>query len=224
MTNSSHITYTSVQQQISKLQPQNLIVNDIPFALDCLKLCGYSNLINCFKPAEQTKLVQSIYDSFLSNRISLESQRKLLMDTLFICLEYRNLAAHGGRVYNYVSSSKVRYSEIFSSSNMTIKYSGFSELISLLSFFSYKTPEEKLRKTLNTEINRHCRSYPQDATYLGQILNVNIVPQYFVYISPNSKKFHSVPHCSGIHSSFPIELNDAIQQGYIACKRCNRNM
>ena len=45
--------------------------------------------------------------------LSYDSARKLMMDTLFICTEYHNLAAHGGRTYNYICDSPLRTTDIF---------------------------------------------------------------------------------------------------------------
>lgn len=56
------------------------------------------NYIDQLKTRERRKIVQRIYK--LDN-ISEDDQLQIMMDTLFIALEYRNMAAHGGRIYNY---------------------------------------------------------------------------------------------------------------------------
>ena len=91
----------------------------------------------------------------------------------------------------------------------------------MLSLFEYKAPFKQLHSALEKEITRHCNSFPQDVTYLGQILNINIVPTYVVYTSKNSRKYHSNPHCSGIKNVKKMELNKAKQLGFVPCKRCN---
>ena len=120
-----------------------------------------------------------------------------MMDTLYICLDYRNIAAHGGRIYNYNSNRRLRLNEIFGNAD-DYNLNGFSTLLFLLNLFSYKSPLDHLESSLQAEINRHCHSFPQDATYLGQIMNVDIIPTCIVYISEKSNKYHLNPHCSGI--------------------------
>ena len=69
-------------------------------------------------------------------------------------------------------------------------------------------------------MNRHCHLYPQDVTYLGQILNMDIVQKHYVYVSATSGKYHSDPHCSGMRMAQKIELEAAQSKGFIPCKRC----
>lgn len=176
------------------------------------------NFIDQFKTSQKNELVDKIYDLDALN-LNYDSARKLMMDTLSICMEYRNLAAHGGRTYNYVCDSSLRVNEIFASEH-EISVTGFSQLLFVLNLLDYQNPFYRLSNTLDEEVNRHCSEYPQDVTYLGQILNIDIVPHTVVYISDSSNKYHLNPHCSGIKNSVPIELEDAKAQNYIPCKRC----
>ncbi len=122
-------------------------------------------------------------------------------------------------VYNYNSPRQLRTTEIFGSDNNTYP-TGFSKLLFLLSLFNYQNPYKRLEATLQNELARHCGKFPQDITYLGQILNINIVPRTIVYISENSKKYHSNPHCSGIKNTKEMAIEDAKKNGFIPCKRC----
>ncbi len=177
------------------------------------------NFIDLFKKDELTKMVDKLYDK--SNlKLSDDVLPTLMMDTLYICLDYRNTAAHGGRIYNHKSKYKLKTDIIFDT-NRHVPASGFSQLLFLLSLFEYKAPFKQLHSALEKEITRHCNSFPQDVTYLGQILNINIVPTYVVYTSKNSRKYHSNPHCSGIKNVKKMELNKAKQLGFVPCKRCN---
>ena len=104
-----------------------------------------------------------------------------------------------------------------------LKYSvhGFSQLLGMLSLFKYKRPYEYLSRVLQREISRHCSNFPEDVTYLGQTLNLNIIPSHFVYVSGKSKKYHTDIHCSGMQNAHRIEYNQAIKDGYEPCKRCS---
>lgn len=145
--------------------------------------------------------------------------RMLMMDMLFVCMEYRNNAAHGGRMYDFLPRNTIRASQIFSSD-----YSDFSpqytDLIALLSTLRYKNPYDQLNYTLTEEINRHCDAFPQDVTYLGQLLNINIEVHNIVHITATSNKYHCNPNCSGIQNTSAVDLSFAIENGYIPCKRC----
>lgn len=176
------------------------------------------NFIDLFKKSEQVSLSNLLYhrqDIILSD----EALCKLMMDSLYICLEYRNVSAHGGRTYNHNSSSAIRYNEIFSE-NFTEHLFGFSQLLLVLKFFKYTKPYDYLEQILERELNRHCTQYPQDVTYLGQILNINIVPNEVVYISEHSNKYHYNPHCSGVKEAHEIQIDEAKKMNYFPCKRC----
>lgn len=177
------------------------------------------NLIEFFKKEQQSELANRIYNSDRLN-LSVKQKRMLLMDTLFISLEYRNLSAHGGRIYNHGIKANFRSKEIFPAKNET-ELSGLSLFFFLLSLISdHPDPFHRLKLTLEKEVNRHCSLYPQDVTYLGEILNIDIIPRNIVYISKNSKKYHCDPHCSGIHGAVEIDYQKAIDQGYTPCKKC----
>ena len=178
------------------------------------------NFIDLLKPTQQEKMVERLYVQEDMN-LSTDACRKLMMDTLFICLDYRNIAAHGGRIYNYDSTNKLRVDEIFDVDEQDDIH-GFSKLLFLLSLFKYQNPFERLNRVLENELNRHCSKFPQDMTYLGQILNMNIVPQNIVYVTGKSNKYHSNPYCSGIKDSREIELEEAKDKGYQPCKRCSK--
>ena len=172
------------------------------------------NFIHQFKPAEQKKMVDHLYD-INSSEIPKTVLPELMVDTLFICLEYRNLAAHGGRIYNYECESKLRFAQ---NSDSTLH--GFSLLLLLLSFFKYSSPFEILEEALTKELNRHCNKFPEDITYLGQILNVNITVSNNVWVTNKSKKYHHDEHCSGILNAKSIDIKEAEDHGYTPCKKC----
>lgn len=174
------------------------------------------NIVKFMKPAQQSEIAERIYPNL---PITTNQKRKLLNDTLAICLEYRNLCAHGGRVYNYQPQTKLRGAEIFGENYHEM--TGFSQLLDVLNLMIYPEPFQRLKDTLNNELNRHCQRYPMDVTYLSHILNVNIEIKNVVYITENSEKYHVNPHCSGIKNAIPIELEDAVKNNYIPCKKCS---
>ncbi len=175
------------------------------------------NFIALFKPNEHEKMATRLYNHKKLG-LTIDSTRKLMMDTLYICGDYRNRAAHGGRIYNYISKCQLRASIIFNDDLDNI--SGVGQLLFLLNLLEYNAPYIHLKHVLDHEVTRHCSMFPQDATYLGQILNVNIVEKQIVYINDASKKFHYDSKCSGIKNVKMVEYEDAVKRGYCACKRC----
>lgn len=177
-----------------------------------------TNYIDLFKQPEQEKMVERLYGG---KRLKLSSEAlcKLMMDTLFICIDYRNMAAHGGRIYNFNSMNRLRLDEIFGTDNR-ININGFSKLLFLLRLFNYQNPYERLSAVLQAEISRHCNSFPEDVTYLGQILNINIKRHDIVWISKKSNKYHSFEHCSGLQGAQQIDFEEAKTQGLLPCKKC----
>lgn len=139
----------------------------------------------------------------------------LMMDTMFICLEYRNLAAHGGRIYNYTCNSKLRF--IDTTQNNIV---GFSQLLFILRLLDYQTPFDHLNDALSQQINRHCNLYPEDTTYLAQILNIDITKHETVWRTTKSNKYHLDKHCSGIKNAIKIDLVEAKEQNLIPCQKC----
>lgn len=176
------------------------------------------NFIDQFKIDEQTALMHLLFE-FEHMNMSERNARMLMMDLLFVCMEFRNNAAHGGRMYDFRPRNIIRASEIFDS-NYADFHPQYTDLIALLNTLRYKNPYNQLDQTLTYEINRHCNSFPQDVTYLGQLLNINIESHNIVYVTSNSKKFHCNPNCSGIKNTSVIELSYALENGYVPCKRC----
>lgn len=186
------------------------------------------NFIRLFKKQQKIDFVCKIY-GVPPDIAQMDSVINLMTDTLFICLEYRNLAAHGGRVYNYIPNSKTRLNNkssrdlenLIDNFNDRKNSYGLASLLFLLNLFKYKQPFEVIRSTLIQEVNRHCNIYPQDVPILANITGTQISQEYTVWISKTSKKYHSNPFCSGLSNQFSIPLDEAERLGYEPCKRCN---
>jgi len=176
------------------------------------------NFIDQFKRPQQTELMHCLLD-FENMELSEHNAQLLMMDILFVAMEYRNNAAHGGRMYDFLPHNIVRASKIFGREENDFAPC-YTDLIELLRCLRYKSPYYQLHVALTDEINRHCNLFPQDVTYLGQLLNINIEPHTIVHVTTKSNKFHANPTCSGIQNTFAVDLSDALEQGYIPCKRC----
>lgn len=171
------------------------------------------NFIDQFKSNEQNMMVSRMYT--LDNISPDKDPVKLLMDTLYIALEYRNMAAHGGRIYNYEHKRELSFTD-----ESVPGSQGFCLLLRLLNLLNYQGPYKYLESVLNREINRHCNSFPQDTTYLGQILNINISSHQIVWVSDKSLKYHTNRYCSGLKNAKEIDLEKAQELGFTKCKKC----
>lgn len=176
------------------------------------------NFIDQFKPSNKNEMVHRLFE-LDDLDISDEFARILMMDALSICLEYRNISAHGGRTYNHMCEHPHRINT-FLALEGSREFSGFSLLLTLLQLLKYKAPFLRLEKALSDEVNRHCTHYPQDVTYLGQILNLDIKTEKTAWISSHSKKFHSNAHCSRMVNAEKIPAKVALNKGYTPCRRC----
>ena len=180
------------------------------------------NFISLFKPKEQEALASQLYNNSPFNFDTTDS-KKIMMDTLYIALEFRNLAAHGGRMYNYTPSSTLRFDEI-SSLHLRdfIPSHGLGQLLELLDLLTYSAPAYRLRESIATEVIRHCEDYPHDFTFLREALQINASLTKVVHVTPNSKIFHQDSSCSGMKHPYQLTLEEATEQGYMPCKRCYR--
>ena len=73
----------------------------------------------------------------------------------------------------------------------------------------------RMRRNLSWPMNS---IYPEDITYLGQILNVNISQRTPVWITSKSTKYHMDQHCCGIKNPIELELSEAKNKVYILVK------
>lgn len=170
------------------------------------------NYIDQLKSRERRKIIQRIYNL---GDITEDEQLELMMDTLFIALEYRNTAAHGGRIYNYQCKR-----ELSATGKKISSTNGFCLLLRLLNRINYQAPYNYLDRTLSRELNRHCKLFPQDIEYLEKILDLKITTHDIVWVTDKSKIYHAAQYCSGMKKSKEIVLETAKQLGYVKCSKC----
>lgn len=140
------------------------------------------NLIKLQKPAIKAQIISKIYDTAYENIDKFVQH--LFTDTLFMCLEYRNLAAHGGRIYNYFPKSSIRISpesekaliQKIPNFSTLHKVHSFGTLVCVLDLFKRKSYRNTLISVIELEIKKHCISYPNDLQYLLESAGIkNIV-------------------------------------------------
>ena len=102
------------------------------------------------------------------------------MDTLFVCLDYRNRAAHGGRIYNFTTDAKFRYNPLLHVPMLISQADyrtgkGSTGLVALafsVMFLDNKNPATALVAAYEMFLEEHCDIYPNDRSYLEQYMKI----------------------------------------------------
>ncbi len=148
-----------------------------------LKGASFGNLINFVKlqkGPQKNRIVSLMYGMPIQIVEELPEIKDLFMDTLFVCLDYRNRAAHGGRIYNFETKSKFRFSTILHKKMQLSEgdyrkgkgNSGLSALVDSIYFLNNKDPYFKLLGYAKFFIEEHCKLYPNDKEYLSKFLKI----------------------------------------------------
>ena len=174
------------------------------------------NFIDLFKKVERETMAKYLYPDNLP--LAPSELQRFMLDTMFMANEFRNLAAHGSRIYDHKFWYRPQVTG--SITKQLFSADGISRLLFCLGLLKNRSAFDTLSNALNEEINRHCSDYPQDATYLSNILQVNIKSVSYVYVTGKSKKYHLDPRCSGMRDALRIEKADAIASGFVPCARC----
>ena len=184
------------------------------------------NFIRLFKTNEKSKLIQKLY-GMSENDARLPIASTLLSQSLFMCLEFRNLSAHGGRVYNYQPSHSMPNAtdlkDIIILRDKPIIYtdnSGIGQLVFALSLLRYQNPFYSLCEAINNQINVHLQTYPSDQEYIESVIGSSIERTHPVWLNYASEKFHLNPTCSGLKNTYKMDFSEAINLGYQPCKKC----
>ena len=137
------------------------------------------NFVRLFKAKQKNQLTKLLYDCS-DELCNTKDIKTLLFNTLSLCSEYRNLAAHGGRVYNYIPDATIMLEEPTSLLELAPDIEelfirpGLPVLLNSLSLLSYKEPYEIINIALKQELNRHLDLYEQDLDILGETLQLTI--------------------------------------------------
>lgn len=172
------------------------------------------NFIRFFKAAQRNKLIKIIYSDDIADE-NMDAYKDLMSDTLFTCLEYRNMAAHGGRIYNYIPSSKIRNFE-----NSELK-KGLPQFIASLGYIKYSQPYYRINEAIKRALNTYCPQYPNDLERLEKAMGLHIIEEQYVWVNPKTGKMHTNPHCSGSNNCVQLSYREAVNQHYIPCQRCS---
>lgn len=124
-----------------------------------------TNYIRLFKRREKDILLSMLYGEIDTSEIVL--YKDLMSDTLSFCLDYRNMAAHGGRIYNYVPNSIVRHPDVQNIASLGV-------LLFCLSKLKYPAPYKIIDTTLSAALDHYCKLFPNDIERLGNAIGAEI--------------------------------------------------
>lgn len=183
------------------------------------------NFIQLLKSTEKEEVIGKIY----RNRpfdASLSETKRLFTDTCSICLDFRNTAAHGGRIYNYNSSNAHRIKENtdffkrYPEYVRVANYERFQLLQELLSYFSFQNPNHILQGTMSEELNRHLKMFPQDKEILENTLSLVLVKRRIGWYKEGGNILHTNPNCSGLKNPSQLIYDKLDRNKYIPCQKC----
>ncbi len=183
------------------------------------------NLIKYLKKNEKQKLMRIVLDVPESTEIS-DDLTTLFQTVLFMCLDYRNAAAHGGRIYNleskYIAAINITENVVsaFPVLENAKTLTGIHLLIVLISVFKDKQSNRIISKALNEQVNRHLQKYSNDIDILSDCIGISIKSVNYVWINQKTKIFHSSNSCSGMINAKRKAVDEIDLSVYTPCRRC----
>lgn len=156
---------------------------------------------------------------------------RFFSETLFMCLDFRNRAAHGGRIYNFEprdTAFLLKNSDLqdyFQDLDCWNEARGVAQLLALLSCFTYLNPYSTIDSSLSEEINRHLTRYPQDKDIIESFIGIKLITKKVIWISPKTHKYHTDPNCSGMKNVMKITYDETTfdLSQFEPCKKCCKN-
>ncbi|WP_283596337.1 Abi family protein [Ligilactobacillus aviarius] len=155
--------------------PPWIIVKDISFG----NLIWWFRLLKRNEKHLVISRMMNLPLEFIDNDIS-----RMVGSILDIYLNYRNTAAHGGRIYNHKSSKhKLPYIEILHKQlnvNPAMYRQGYGQsrfgtLLKTLSLFENQEPYLQLCSGVKIVISRYLKLYPQDKKYLIKKMELELL-------------------------------------------------
>lgn len=147
------------------------------------KGASFGNMVNFLKlqkSDQKDAIIALIYNLPTLLIGNIPELKNGFMDTAFMCLEYRNIAAHGGRIYNFKPKSSFRYN-VYLHKELNISeadyrhgkgHKGIPMLLSALKHFDNINMNVKLEATIDFYLNDHCNKYPNDTKYLTSYIKL----------------------------------------------------
>lgn len=154
-----------------------------------LKGASFGNLVNftkLLKRKEKNRVISLMYDMPVNLISNIPDLKNIFMDTLFVCLDYRNAAAHNKRVYNLETNATFRFNHIIHDRVGITEAdyragkgkSGIPILLSALSLMDNLTPLLQAVVRINYAVEKHCNDYQSDKNALNDLLSLHDIITY----------------------------------------------
>lgn len=183
------------------------------------------NLVKYLKKDQKQHLIRIVLEIPEEEEIT-EEITSMFQTILFICLDYRNAAAHGGRIYNFqsphfrdvkISEETIRCFPTLANAEVS---TGIQLLLILLSIFKNRESGNIIHSSLEEQLNRHLGRYPDDLDILSGCIGISIQSAKYVWINKRTKIYHSNDFCSGMTDGVKHKLESVDTSIYSPCKRC----
>lgn len=174
------------------------------------------NFIRILKSTERSKLIRALYSDKIPDQ-EIETLKDILSDTLFMCLEYRNLAAHGGRVYNYTPSTSFRLGN-----DLGLK-KGLPQLFYALDLLQHKTPFQMLHSSMTQAVNEYCNIYKDSLERLEEVIGFHFTFESQIWVNNTTKMYHFSKQCCGKKAQQML-YSQMINNEYRPCKKCCKDI
>lgn len=147
-----------------------------------LKGASFGNIVNFIKlqkPPQKNRIMSLVYEMPIDFIRTNEDLKSLFMDTLFVCLDYRNRAAHGGRMYNYRTHSTFRFNPLLHPGLGVTEadyrhekgHTGIDTLAKALSLWGNKSPLATLLAGVSFFMDRYRKESPSAADYVSEYIS-----------------------------------------------------
>lgn len=183
------------------------------------------NLIKCLKKEQKQYLMRLLLRIPKEQEIT-EEITTLFQTILFICLDYRNAAAHGGRIYNFRAPhvKDIRLTDetlkMFPELRQVDEAFGIRQLLILLTIFRVRNSFRIIHDSLDKQLNRHLNEYPQDESILSGSIGIPIKRMEYVWVNERNRKYHHNKFCGGMVAAKRMDINEMDKEIYTPCKRC----
>ena len=153
-----------------------------------LKGASFGNIVNFIKlqkGPQKDRIISLIY-GIPATLVRDQEIRELFMDTIFMCHDYRNCAAHGGRIYNHSTKASFRYNVLLHKKH-SIKEADYRSgiwrteipaLCASLYYLDNLRPVITLRSGIAYYYNEYLKKYPEDKNYLDRYLKMPAHEEY----------------------------------------------
>lgn len=128
--------------------------------------------VRFLKGAQKEELLALMFDA-PAGAYADPAFKRMCSDILAMFREYRNVCAHGGRIYNHIPNSTFVINSAWLNLNGIVQpANGIGNLIIALSLLKDKRPYSYITKCIENYVSIHCQQYPDDTDYIVDAMGI----------------------------------------------------